>query len=750
MNSNYLIYDVNKKFAFDIINIVKNKLQLYPQKKIVFNVKDSLYLDANIIRQIKQLPDSNRFFIRIEGGYDKERIKNYPDHEAFHKYDNIYTIEETLSILEEITIIENGIKPNWSEEEKLIYIINELKNKIIYHPFHEEEKSKEIRSLRGLISGRTVCAGYALIFKEFCDRNNIECQYVEGACQKEDQKKGIRNHAWNIVKLKGNYIPIDLTWNAGAAHRGNTLSTKDLANVNEFVEHHYPGYHEKLQDYQHQLKSLDGHYVSLLEAIICRDHQDCIKKEEIFTRKDGTKFLLKQKNEKIIENELVYKYLIYELDSNNIPLSCNIVYSKTNINGIRNLVHNKRKLLKQLETAKQQNNKSEIDRITKLLQGSEWLNNSYHHVSNILFSRNNIEAAKKRNDFYLGEIEVDKTKGQSHITGITIDPTFGRKINAQNRVIKRRDGTHFILEKLPPVTIDTGNKVFRYNIYELINSNGITKLHKNMIFTDEEILFDYRDGIADVLLSRQNIKEGAKESCGYLGNYSKEGIKKYNSNTKNYFTKRLYSHLYLSSDKIKDYYNPITFNEMKRLVKNFEYQQNGKEWIIVNKNSKRPLTDEDLILRFKFANLWLSAAGTKWMGDDIVPGYYYAYGNENSEKVFDFLFKEITNNINKNGNINSLELLDTIEKNSTYKHASSIIIKFFSSQRNIDIINTIFRLQNPSAKPSNKRTEVLQDNYGPDGASAKLAAYREDLERIKKRILEVKEINSHIEIKPKM
>ena len=50
----------------------------------------------------------------------------------------------------------------------------------MYEPKSERMSDSSVRSLRGLISKNTVCAGYALILKEFMDRSNIKCEYVEG------------------------------------------------------------------------------------------------------------------------------------------------------------------------------------------------------------------------------------------------------------------------------------------------------------------------------------------------------------------------------------------------------------------------------------------------------------------------------------------------------------------------------------------------------------------------------------------
>ena len=261
-----------------------------------------------------------------------------------HKYDNIYTIAEIKKILTEIEKIEKGINPNWSQEQKLMYFVGTLKNKIIYHPFHETAASKDIRSLRGLFSHNTVCAGYAVILKELCDRNGIECQYVEGCCNQEDLDKGYLTHAWNIVKINGNYFPLDLTWNAGKSASGKTMSISDLANVNEFVKSHIPGKHEVIQDYKRTLKSFDGQYLTSMNNLVNKDMT--YELSSLYIDRPGFRLYLNQVEEFVVENKCVYKYVCFKEDKKGNLGSPHIFYSTTNALNIVRGCKKKKKLEK--------------------------------------------------------------------------------------------------------------------------------------------------------------------------------------------------------------------------------------------------------------------------------------------------------------------------------------------------------------------------------------------------------------------
>lgn len=55
-----------------------------------------------------------------------------------------------------------------------------------------------------LVDGRTVCAGYARAFQYVMQKLGIPCFYCAGYSGQE--------HAWNIVKLDGEYYNVDVTW----------------------------------------------------------------------------------------------------------------------------------------------------------------------------------------------------------------------------------------------------------------------------------------------------------------------------------------------------------------------------------------------------------------------------------------------------------------------------------------------------------------------------------------------------------
>lgn len=61
-----------------------------------------------------------------------------------------------------------------------------------------------------LVNGKAVCLGFATSFQLLMDMLNIECITVVGAAFRSTE-----DHAWNMVKLEGEWYCVDVTWDLG-------------------------------------------------------------------------------------------------------------------------------------------------------------------------------------------------------------------------------------------------------------------------------------------------------------------------------------------------------------------------------------------------------------------------------------------------------------------------------------------------------------------------------------------------------
>ena len=83
------------------------------------------------------------------------------------------------------------------------------------------DKPDDIRSVYGaLVNRKAVCAGYSKATQYLLNKLGLECLYVTSA-----------THAWNIVKLEGDYYHLDTTW-------GDSTDTDKLKEQSQAVKYH--------------------------------------------------------------------------------------------------------------------------------------------------------------------------------------------------------------------------------------------------------------------------------------------------------------------------------------------------------------------------------------------------------------------------------------------------------------------------------------------------------------------------------
>ncbi len=99
----------------------------------------------------------------------------------------------------------------YDDYEKVKYIHDHLVKTIGYvnnAPYNQSTYS-------GVVLNKTVCAGYAKAFQYYMIRLGIPCAYVSGTTDE--------SHAWNIVKINGEYYNIDVTWDDPVGNPQNII-----------------------------------------------------------------------------------------------------------------------------------------------------------------------------------------------------------------------------------------------------------------------------------------------------------------------------------------------------------------------------------------------------------------------------------------------------------------------------------------------------------------------------------------------
>ncbi len=88
-----------------------------------------------------------------------------------------------------------------SEIEKELYVHDAIAELCTY----SENASLNQSAYSALVSGETVCAGYARAFQVVCQKLGLTCYYLTGIASGGD-------HAWNIISIDGDLYNVDLTW----------------------------------------------------------------------------------------------------------------------------------------------------------------------------------------------------------------------------------------------------------------------------------------------------------------------------------------------------------------------------------------------------------------------------------------------------------------------------------------------------------------------------------------------------------
>ena len=494
--ANKLLEEIKDKFI--IINIP--------------NIKDSK------IELLNNINEKQRVLIKIEGGYDKQRLRHDIGNKIIHTYGNIYTINQAKMIANEINNILKRIHKNWTQEQIIVFFLNELSTKIIYESKYRHTNDFNIRNLTGLYTIKTVCGGYAIILKELCDQVGIECMYVEGYYG--SRKPNIRqvNHAWNIVKINDKYYPIDITQDIGEQLFSQKEGLSISFNKPKFLKKYYPGVNEQITDYS-ILSSLNSTIVKRLikQSSVSKEYMGPILR---LKRANNTELIITKCNYQKIGNETIVKYIV----SSPTNLKPYIVYSTVDLDSNISGYEEKEELLKEKLRCLLHKNIEGAESIRKELSTIDKSLNSYNLkvLINVILSENNIKESCKDRKGLIGNPILKNNK----IVALIYDKNIINKLNDKTKTYTRGDGTKFIVEEI----YNYDSKLYSYKVYEYIKYRSGYKLLENTIYTDYDILKDNNPFLPNNFLSRERIDNKCLNNNGYLGHYTNNYLYAYSKN----------------------------------------------------------------------------------------------------------------------------------------------------------------------------------------------------------------------------
>lgn len=483
--------------------------------------------------------------IRVAGGYDDERLKAYEmnngmDYIRANDWYNgvIYTRNETIKIVEQLEKIEKGLNPNWDEKYKFFYLYDKLKSTIDYDPEYETRTSLEVRSLRGLVSKKTVCAGYALILKEICDRQGIKCRRVGG-----------NGHAWNIIQIDDKMYPIDLTWDSNIFFcNGEFNSMRYLGNdIDGFNKRHIPDTREPFRNYQNQLSTFDPKEIKEFFDYI---HRDNTYQSTTWTFPNSNMKLAQIGKANIRGTDYFRYYYSKKLPNGKVegPL---VLYSELNLqeqrdnyySGKAHAEYEVKRLeveIKEINKAIGRNNSPKLQNLLiskaeekreleeKLRKNKAIWEKKTTNIQEKIFSSENINDSVDKDNiddrtFYIGS----KINAQGKIEK---DEKTKKLFSYYTRLFRRANGQNFVVQQNGSIIID-GIKVNGYDVIEEVMENGQSVVKRNLIYTEIDLKnalnSTYSSKIKD-LFSREEIEKASKNAGGYLGYIDNSGHRQYN------------------------------------------------------------------------------------------------------------------------------------------------------------------------------------------------------------------------------
>lgn len=111
------------------------------------------------------------------------------------------------------------LRDGMSGGEKEAAVYRWLVNSVDYDWTHQDVMTETPRGsytpYGGLVNRTAVCLGYAVSFQLLMDLAGVECITVVGAAFQSRE-----NHAWNMVRLDGEWYCVDATWDANYREQG--------------------------------------------------------------------------------------------------------------------------------------------------------------------------------------------------------------------------------------------------------------------------------------------------------------------------------------------------------------------------------------------------------------------------------------------------------------------------------------------------------------------------------------------------
>lgn len=134
--------------------------------------------------------------------------------------------EETRDLLEDAV---DDIDVTGMSQYEIVCAVNNYLCDLITYPPNEPYAAETHTPYNAFKTGSAVCDGYAKAAKLMLNEYGVECDFIIGTCTNGG------GHAWNMVKLDGEWYHMDVCWNDGASEWDAEGRTQYLLVTDEYM-----------------------------------------------------------------------------------------------------------------------------------------------------------------------------------------------------------------------------------------------------------------------------------------------------------------------------------------------------------------------------------------------------------------------------------------------------------------------------------------------------------------------------------
>jgi transglutaminase-like putative cysteine protease len=215
---------------------IKQSLENF-DTNLILSIKDydgSYTISQLVTSVIRENPDINYGYSGCIYSYSTTNVPNANDNTIF-EIDFLYKTSKAIMAQqkEEVkataktiiaAIVNNTMTPYQKELAIHDYVVANAK----YDTSIPNEPLESHNAYGALVKKVTVCDGYAMAMFELLPLAGIETKYVVGTA-------GGGGHAWNLVKLDGEWYQLDTTWDDPVPDRGPTVSHTFFNVTDDFI-----------------------------------------------------------------------------------------------------------------------------------------------------------------------------------------------------------------------------------------------------------------------------------------------------------------------------------------------------------------------------------------------------------------------------------------------------------------------------------------------------------------------------------